>query len=205
MNAQVKVAVIYYSLYGSTYRLAKAVAEGAEGAGATVRLRKVAETIPESLWRKLPGVPEAKEMQKDVPEATLEDLEWADGLALGSPTRFGNMCGQMRNFLDQTGRLYAEGKLYGKPVGFFTGADTMHGGHETTILTMSTFAYHHGMLIVPVGYIIPEAGSTKTGGGPYGPSHYSSQAKIRELDEAELKIARHLGKRIAEVAAKLKA
>ncbi len=197
----VKISIIYYSLYGSTYFLAREIEKGAFDEGAEVRLRRVQETIPEEIWKNLKGVPEAKEMQKDVPIATIDDLVWADGIVLGSPTRFGNMAGQMKNFLDQTGSLWAKGLLYGKPISFFTGASTMHGGHETTILTMSTFAFHHGMIIVPLGYPNDYVGKTRSGGGPYGPSHNGNS---RDLTDEEREIAREMGKRIVQVAKKLK-
>ncbi|MCL8206632.1 MAG: NAD(P)H:quinone oxidoreductase [Actinomycetia bacterium] len=196
-----KITVVYYSMTGSVYRLARAVAEGAESAGAEVRLRKVPELIPLEVIEANPSIKAAHELQQSVPDATLDDLVWADGIALGSPTRFGNMTAQLKNFLDQTGPLWAQGKLFGKAVGFFTGANTMHGGHESTILTMSTFAYHHGMVIVPASYAIPEVHSTRTGGSPYGPSELSG--KGIELSEEEAAIARAFGRRLAEVAGKL--
>lgn len=196
-----RIAVIYYSMTGSVYRLAEAVSEGARQAGADVRLRKVHELVPDAVLAQNPDAEKAQELQSRVPEATTEDLEWADGIALGSPTRFGNVSGQLKNFLDQTGGLWVQGKLVGKAVGFFTGANTMHGGHESTILAMSTFAYHHGLIIVPASYAIKAVGTTTTGGGPYGPTELSM--KGIELSQDERAIAKAFGQRLAEVAALL--
>jgi len=199
-----KIVVLYYSLYGSTFELAREVGEGASAAGAEVRLRRAPETIPAAVWQALPGVLDAKRAQQGVPEATMADLEWADGFCFGSPTRFGNMSGQMKNFLDQTGSLWMKGALDGRPVGFFTGASTMHGGHESTILTMSTFAFHFGMVIVPLGFVPRGPGTTTTGGGPYGPSHWSPMGgQPRCVDEDEKEMGRELGRRVTRVARSL--
>jgi NAD(P)H dehydrogenase (quinone) len=182
---------------GSVFRLAKKIAEGAESAGAEVRLRKVTELIPEQVIHDNQAMHQASAEQEQVPVATLDDLTWADGIAFGSPTRYGNMTAQLKNFMDQTGSLWAEGKLVGKAAGFFTGAQTMHGGHESTILAMSTFAYHHGMVIVPASYAITQVGSTRTGGGPYGPTELGGKGVA--LSEEEATIAWEYGKRLADV------
>ncbi|OLZ08503.1 NAD(P)H:quinone oxidoreductase, type IV [Sulfobacillus thermosulfidooxidans] len=200
MTFAMKISVIYYSMTGSVFHLAKTVAQGAEEVGAEVRLRRVADLLPLEVVESNEHIKKGLEMQQDVPVATLEDLTWADGIAFGSPTRYGNMTAQLKNFLDQTGPLWAEGKLAGKAAGFFTGAATMHGGHESTILTMSTFAYHHGMIIVPTGYLIPAIHGTTTGGSPYGPSELGNKS---ELSDDERSIALFLGRRLAEVAGKL--
>ncbi|WP_242848296.1 NAD(P)H:quinone oxidoreductase [Sulfobacillus thermosulfidooxidans] len=200
MSYAMKISVIYYSMTGSVFQLAKAVAQGAEEVGAEVRMRRVADLLPLEVIESNEHIKKGLEMQQDVPVATLEDLTWADGIAFGSPTRYGNMTAQLKNFLDQTGPLWAEGKLAGKAAGFFTGAATMHGGHESTILTMSTFAYHHGMIIVPTGYLIPAIHGTTTGGSPYGPSEMGNKS---ELSDDERSIALFLGRRLAEVAGKL--
>ncbi|MBX5468127.1 MAG: NAD(P)H:quinone oxidoreductase [Firmicutes bacterium] len=196
------ISVIYYSMTGAIYRLAQEVAAGAEEAGATVRLRRVPELIPLEVIEANPQIKAAAEAQQGVEVALLDDLVWADGIALGSPTRYGNMTAQLKNFLDQTGPLWAQRQLVGKAVGFFTGAATMHGGHETTILTMSTFAYHHGMVIVPASYVPPEVSSTTTGGTPYGPSELGNKP---DLSAEERAVARAFGRRLAEVAGKLRA
>ncbi|MDA8194476.1 MAG: NAD(P)H:quinone oxidoreductase [Thermaerobacter sp.] len=187
---------------GAVYQLAQKVAQGSRDSGAEVRLRKVAELIPDSVVSTNSAMNDAHEAQKAVPLATLEDLTWADGVVFGSPTRYGNITAQLKNFMDQTGALWAQGQLVGKAVGFFTGAATMHGGHETTILTMSTFAYHHGMIIVPASYAIPEVSSTTTGGSPYGPSELGNKP---ELSQDEIAVAVAYGRRMAEISAKLKA
>ncbi len=195
-----KISVIYYSMTGSVFQLANVVAEGAREAGADVRLRRVPDLLPLEVIESNEHIKKGLDMQQDVAVATLEDLTWADGIALGSPTRYGNMTAQLKNFLDQTGPLWAEGKLAGKAVGFFTGAATMHGGHESTILAMSTFAYHHGMIIVPTGYLVPSIHATKTGGSPYGPSELGNK---NELSEEERAVAAFLGHRLSEIAGKL--
>ena len=196
----VKISVIYYSMTGSVFKLAQIIADGAREAGADVRLRRVPDLLPREVIDSNPHIKNALAAQEEVPLATLEDLVWAEGIAFGSPTRYGNMSAQLKNFFDQTGPLWAEGKLAGKAAGFFTGAATMHGGHETTILTMSTFAYHHGMIIVPTGYLVPAIHGTTTGGSPYGPSELGSKS---ELSDDERTIALFLGRRLAEVAGKL--
>ncbi len=196
----VKISVIYYSMTGSVYHLAQVIAEGAEQAGAEVRLRRVPDLLPLEVIRANDAIKQAVEAQKNVPVATLDDLTWADGIAFGSPTRYGNMTAQLKNFLDQTGPLWAQGQLAGKAAGFFTGAATMHGGHESTILTMSTFAFHHGMVIVPTGYLSPSVHGTQTGGGPYGPTELGSKP---ELSDDERAVGILLGQRLALIAGKL--
>lgn len=195
MSNKVNILVLFYG-YGSIVELAKEIGKGAEEEGAEVRIRRVRETLPQELQSRLPF-----DKVKDIQEVTLEDMKWADGFAIGSPTRYGNMAGGLKTFLDTTAVLWKDNLLYGKPVTFFTEASTIHGGHESTILTMSTYAYHFGMIIVPLGYGIPELFQTTSGGSPYGASHLGVK---EELDETERKIARFQGKRITEVAKKLK-
>ncbi|MCY0850227.1 NAD(P)H:quinone oxidoreductase [Sulfuracidifex metallicus] len=197
MKEKVKILVLFYG-YGSIVSLAKEIAKGAEEEGAEVKLRKVKEYFPQEIVEKF-HIPVTS--NQDIQEISLDDLRWADGLALGSPTRFGNMAGSLKMFLDSTIELWTKGELYGKPVTFFTEASTIHGGHESTILTMSTYAYHFGMIIVPIGYAIPEISSSTTGGGPYGATHLGSKP---EVDEKEAKIARFQGKRLVQVSRKLK-
>jgi NAD(P)H dehydrogenase (quinone) len=196
------IGIVYYSMYGSTFDLAREIAAGVADSGSEAQLRRVAELLPEEIIE-AQGLQATIDRQSDVPEATVEELPQFDGLIIGSPTRFGNRIAQLSNFLDQTGPLWAAGSLVGKPVGFFTGASTMHGGHESTILTMSTFAYHQGMVIVPLGYATPEAGATTTGGGPYGASHFSPQAGKDGLSDDERAIARHYGGFFSDIATRL--
>ena len=199
----VKILVVYYSTYGNVFQLAKSMSDGAKNAGAEVKLVRVPELVPESVIEGNPGMKAGREVQKGVPVATLEDLEWADGVAFGSPTRFGNMAAQLKNYLDQTGGLWAKGALVGKPATFFTGSATMHGGQESTLLTMMIPLLHHGMVILGVPYTIPEISSTVKGGGPYGASVLVGPKGDQGVDETELKIAFEQGKRLAETAKKL--
>ena len=152
--------------------------------------------MPEDVVKGNQGLSAGFALQKDIPEAALGDLEWADGIAFGTPTRFGNTTAQLRNFLDQTGPLWAKGALAGKVAAFFTGAATPHGGHETTILTLSTFAYHHGMLIMPMGYTI------KGSVDPYGPTYISGDGS-KPAGEEEKRLAYEFGKNLAKTAQKI--
>ena len=196
------IGIVYYSTYGSTFALANEIATGvAEGGGDAV-LRRVEELMPEE--RMDDNAKAARDAQSDVEVATVDELAEFDGIIFGAPTRFGNRAAQLSQFLDQTGGLWQSGGLAGKPAGFFTGAATMHGGHESTIMTMSTYAFHQGMVIVPAGYTLAEVGSTSTGGGPYGPTHLTpSDGSKTELTADEIAIARGYGKKFAEIAAKL--
>ena len=198
-----KVSVIYYSSYGHLMSLAQHIAAGAQDAGAEVRVRRVQELVPAEVIAGNSGLQYGQDLQKDIPFATIEDLTWADATAFGAGTRYGHASSQLLNFMDQTGALWQSGALVGKLAGFFTGAATLHGGHETTILTMSTFAYHMGMLIVPTGFDLKEMFATQCGGSPYGPSSLSGADGSRQLDEHEIAIARHLGTKLATYADKL--
>lgn len=196
------IGIVYYSTYGSTFALANEIAAGIGDAGSTAELRRVEELMPEE--RLDDNAKAARDRQSDVSFATVDELPSFDGIVFGAPTRYGNRAAQLSQFLDQTGSLWQSGALVGKPAGFFTGAATPHGGHESTILTMSTFAYHQGMVIVPMGYTMDEVGSTDGGGGPYGPTHLTpSDGSKTELTEAETAIGRAYGRRFAEIAAKL--
>lgn len=126
-------------------------------------------------------------------------------MLIGGPARDGSTIAQVQSFLDQTGALWAEGKLVGKAAGSFTGAAMIHGGHESTILGMSTFAFHHGMVIVPPGYAVPESQTTRTGGGPYGPTHFAQDGSKTGLSEEEVAFAKAYGRHVHDVAAKLAA
>lgn len=198
-----RILVLYYSMYGNTFQMAQAIAEGVGEVPETeAQLRQAPDILPEKVVAENEAVRKARERQKSVPVATLDDLRNCDGLILGTPTRFGNMCGQMRNFLDQTGSLWQEGALVGKPAGIFTSTATMHGGQETTLVSISFTLLHHGMLIVGVPYTIPELLSTKTGGTPYGASHVAGMG-LAPLTKEEKEICRALGKRVAKIAQKL--
>src|SRR5690554_5580614 len=152
-------------MYGSTYEMATILAEGIDKAGGEAALRRVPDPLLPDEVKQMEGVAAAIEQQSHVTEATVDELPEFDGIIFGSPTRYGSKTAQMQNLMDQTGPLWQAGKLVGKPAGFFTGASTLHAGHESTILSLSTFAYHHGMLIVPLGYgIAEEVGATRTGG-----------------------------------------
>lgn len=199
-----RIGIVYYSMYGTTFDMATHIAQGVREAGGRADLRRAPETLPQAVID-AQGLAAVHDRQKDVAEASVDELPAFDGIIFGSPTRFGNRIAQLSNLLDQAGALWAEGSLVGKPAGFFTGAATMHGGHESTILTMSTFAYHQGMVIVPVGYAAPAVGSTTTGGSPYGPGHLSPQEGKDGLSDDEIAIARHYGGFFHGIAAKLAA
>ncbi len=186
-----KVAVIYYSATGNVYGLAQAIEEGAKEAGAEVRFRKVHELAPEEAIKSNRGWYGHALMTEDVPEASPEDMEWADAYVFGTPTRFGNVSSQLKQFMDTLGGLWFQGKLADRVVGVFTSASTLHGGQETTIASLFNVFAHWGAIIVPLGYT-DEA--IFTAGNPYGAS------STGEPTEEELAAARHQGRRIAEKA-----
>ena len=195
-----KILVLYYSMYGHTETMAKAVAEGARIVEDTeVTLKRVPEIIPEEKARDA-GV----KLDQSAPFASTDELADYDAIIFGTPTRFGNMCAQMRNFLDQTGGLWANGKLIGKVGSVFTSTGTQHGGQETTITSFHTTLLHHGMIIVGIPYSCK--GITKmneiTGGSPYGSSTLADSDGSREPSENEIDIARFQGAHVAEVAKK---
>lgn len=199
------VGIVYYSMYGSTHALAQEIAEGVKQAGSDPQLRRVAELLPQKVIEEQ-GLEQVKERMADVPEASVEELRDFDGIVFGSGTRYGSATSQLQNFLDQTGPLWMEGALIGKPAGFFTGASTIHGGFESTVLSMSTYAYHQGMVIVGAGYGFSEVNSTRTGGSPYGPSHLSPVDGSKQgLSDDEIAIARQYGTHFAKIADKLSA
>jgi NAD(P)H dehydrogenase (quinone) len=196
-----KVLVLYYSMYGHIETMAKAVAEGARSvAGTEVTIKRVPELMPEEAARKA-GV----KLNQEAPVATVDELANYDAIIFGTPTRFGNMAAQMRNFLDQTGRLWMAGSLIGKVGSVFTSSATQHGGQETTIISFHTTLLHHGMIIVGVPYSCQEqmTMSEITGGSPYGASTLAGGDGKRQPSENELKIARFQGSHVAGVAKKL--
>ena len=201
---EVKIMILYYSMFGNTFIMAKKIYEGVEESGGIPILRTVPELLPDEIIEKDERIKKAKEIQKDVKIAEIEELENIDGLIIGSPTRFGNMCSQMRNFLDKTGFLWAKGALVDKPVGFFTCSATIHGGQETTLISMMFTFLHHGAIIVGIPYTVKELIETKSGGTPYGASAVVGIKGDNPPNEIDLKIAKELGKRVTEIAKKIK-
>lgn len=200
-----KVKVIFYSMYGHTYRLAEAVAEGAQEVdGAEVELLQVSELVPEPILEQS-GAKQARAAFGHIPVAKPDDLADADALIFGTPTRFGNMCSQMRNFLDQTGGLWVKGALIGKVGSVFTSTGTQHGGQETTITSFHSTLLHLGMVIVGVPYSEARQATMDeiTGGSPYGASTITGADGSRMPSENELAIARFQGRHVAAIAAKL--
>jgi NAD(P)H dehydrogenase (quinone) len=199
------VNVIFYSMYGHVYTMAQAVAEGARAVkGADVRLLQVPETVPDEVLDKS-GAKAARQAFAHVPTVRVEDLASADALIFGTPTRFGMMAAQMRNFLDQTGGLWAKGALIGKVGSVFTSTATQHGGQESTLLNFHTTLLHHGMVIVGVPYSEPGLSyiAELSGGTPYGASTITGPDGSRSPSENELAVARFQGRHVAEIAAKL--
>jgi NAD(P)H dehydrogenase (quinone) len=200
-----KVLVVYYSMYGHIHRMAEAVAEGARMVnGADVFLYRVPETLSEEVLGKM-GALEAQKGLTHIPVCTVDGLATADAIIFGTPTRFGNMCGQMRQFLDATGGLWLKGALVGKVGSVFTSSATQHGGQESTILTFHTYLLHQGMVIVGLPYSFE--GQMRideiTGGSPYGASTIAGTQGERMPSENELSAARFQGRHVAEIAAKL--
>jgi NAD(P)H dehydrogenase (quinone) len=193
-----KVAIIYYSQTGTTHKLAQAIEEGAKNAGAETQLLKVKETAPDEVWGNNPVWKQHIEETSDVREATNDDLEWADVIIFGTPTRYGLPSAQLKNFIDQTGGLWAKGALTNKIGSAFTTAATAHGGQEATILALLTPFYHWNMIVVAPGYI--EASQFQSG-NPYGTSFTSNNGQL-EPDEIALTAARLQGKRVSEVTAR---
>ncbi|TQN28299.1 NAD(P)H dehydrogenase (quinone) [Haloactinospora alba] len=193
----VKVAVIYYSSTGHVHQLAREVEDGARQAGAEVRLRRAQELAPQSVIENEPDWYEHQQATTHIPEAELDDLLWADAYVFGSPTRYGNISSQLKQFLDTTGGLWFEGKLADKIVSGFTSSDEAHGGQETTITSMYHVFMHWGSIIVPLGYT-NEAVSA-AGGNPYGAS---STHREKNPSKEELAVANYQGTRVAEVAAR---
>ena len=194
-----RIAVIYYSATGNVHALANAVAEGAESAGAEVRVRQVEEIASEQLISQNQHWGRHRAAVRDLPDATLDDLAWADGVAFGTPTRFGNVSAQLKQFMDQAGDLWEKGQLADKLVTSFTSSQTEHGGQESTLLALSNTYYHWGMVIVPLGYTVHEVYAS--GGNPYGTSYTSGTNLPGHVDEDTLKVARAQGARLARFAA----
>ncbi len=195
-----EILVLYYSAGGSVRDMAHLIARGInQVAGTSARLRTVPPVAPRTEVAE-PPVPDA-----GAPYVELADLEQCAGLALGSPTRFGNMAAPLKYFLDTTGALWAKGTLVGKPAAVFTSTASLHGGQETTLTSMMFPLLHHGMLIVGLPYTLPEVNNTASGGGPYGASHWAGTADDKPLSDEERTLCLALGKRLADAAVKLAA
>jgi len=200
-----KALIVYYSLYGHVHRMAEAVAEGVrEVPGAEVVLRRVPETLSEEVLRKMDAL-DAQKSFAHVPVCKVNELPSYDAIFFGTPTRFGNMCGQMRQFLDATGRFWVSGALVGKVGSVFTCTGTQHGGQESTILTTHITLLHQGMVIVGLPYTFREQMRVDeiTGGSPYGAGTVAGMDGERFPSESELAAARFQGKHVASLAARL--
>jgi NAD(P)H dehydrogenase (quinone) len=200
-----KVLVVFYSTYGHVFKMAEAIAEGAKAvAGTEVEIRRVPETLPQEVLAKM-GAVEAQKQFSHIPVCTVDELPDADAIIFGTPTRFGNMCGQMRQFLDATGQLWAKGSLVGKVGSVFTSTATQHGGQESTILTFHVTLLHQGFVVVGLPYAFQ--GQMRmdeiTGGSPYGASTIAGGDGSRMPSENELEAARFQGRHVATIAARL--
>lgn len=195
----VNVAIIYYSATGTVYTLAQAAADGAEKAGAYVRLRKVTELAPSEAINARPAWSQHLQDTAEVAEATIDDLAWGDAVLFGTPTRFGTPAGQMKVFIDSAGPLWRSRKLDNKVYSAFTASGTAHGGQESTILALSNVFYHWGGIIVPPGYTDP---IQQKSGNPYGTSHVASDGPPGDV---ALEAARYQARRVVDITTALKA
>lgn len=191
------ILVLYYSRSGSVKELAKHITRGIESTGIEARIRTVPPVSPTSEATE-PTIPESGAIY-----ATLDDLAGCAGLAMGSPTRFGNMAAPLKHFLDNTSTLWFNGALAGKPACVFSATASMHGGQETTLLSMMLPLIHHGMLILGIPYTEPRLANTSTGGTPYGATHVSGAQHDRPVSDDEKQLAFALGRRLAEITKKL--
>ena len=201
----INVLVVFYSMTGNVAKLAQAVAEGASSVqGIEVRIRQVEELIPEDKFNEF--MKKVKEELRDIPVAVMEDLEWADGIAFGTPTRYGNMSAQMKQFIDRTGNLWQKGALENKVACIFTSTSTQHGGQESTILTSMVPLFHLGMIVIGIPYSEQRLFSIDqaSGGSPYGASSISGPMADRMPIENDREIAKTLGKRLAEISKKMR-
>ena len=193
-----EILVVFYSRHGSTAELARQVCRGIESVeGARARLRSVPPVSAEN-ERPVVAVPDS-----GAPYATLDDLRAADALILGSPTRFGNMAAPLKYFIDSTSGLWLDGSLVDKPAAVFTSTQSMHGGQESTLLTMMLPLLHQGMVLVGLPYSEAQLSSTREGGTPYGASHVAGTASDGQLSAAEIALAQALGRRVARLATRL--
>ena len=200
-----KVLIVFYSTYGHVHQMAEAVAEGVgQVDGAEAVLRRVPETLPQEVLEQM-GAVEAQKAFAHIPVCTVEELTGADAVIFGTPTRFGNMCGQMRQFLDATGQLWAQGSLVGKVGSVFASTATQHGGQESTILSFHTTLLHHGFVVVGLPYAFQGQmrNDEITGGSPYGATTIAGTSGERMPSENELDGARFQGQHVGTIAAKL--
>lgn len=191
------ILVLYYSKSGATKQMAHLIADGIEQAGINAKIRTL-PAISTVVEAQAPSIPEEGDIY-----CTLEDLQGCAGLALGSPTRFGNMASEMKYFWDQTTSLWLSGALHSKPACVFTSSGSMHGGQESTLFTMLPPLFHHGMMILGLSNDIPALSNTKTGGTPYGASHVSGARHDQQISQDEKILCLAQGKRLANVAKKL--
>lgn len=201
-----KILVVFYSMYGHIFRMAKAVVEGIQEVGGQPILKQVAELVPEQFWSE--EIRKAKDLMKDVPVADpRKDLDDIQGVIVGTPTRFGNMSAQMRNFWDQTGAIWMKGSLIGKPAAAFTSSNNQHGGQETTIISTHFTLLHHGFVVVGLPYSFREQMTMGeiTGGSPYGASTVAgSGPPYKRMPTAnDLETAKNLGKHLTNIAKRL--
>jgi NAD(P)H dehydrogenase (quinone) len=200
-----KVLIVFYSTYGHVYKMAQAVAEGVkEVAGAQVELRRVPETLPAEVLQKM-GAVDAQKAFANIPICKVDELASADAIIFGTPTRFGNMCGQMRQFLDATGQLWSQGALVGKVGSVFASTATQHGGQESTLLSFHITLLHQGLIVVGLPYAFQGQmrNDEITGCSPYGATTIAGTQGERTPSENELAGARFQGKHVAAIAAKL--
>ncbi|MEM7278639.1 MAG: NAD(P)H:quinone oxidoreductase [Pseudomonadota bacterium] len=194
----IKVLIVFYSRYGSTRALADEIAFGIDSVTDCEAVLRQVPPVTDALGQSAPAVPDT-----GCPYVTLQDLKDCDGLMLGSPTRFGNMSAPLKYFLDSTSADWLAGTLTGKPAGVFTSTSSMHGGQESTLLTMAIPLIHHGMVLVGVPYSVPELSATRSGGTPYGSSHLAAEQRAISLSADEVAICRAHGSRVANIARKL--
>lgn len=195
-----KVLIVYYSSFGNVYKMAKLVAEGVNQVeGAEAVIRKVPELMPDSLVQSRTDMKAGSEMQKDITFVTLDDFKEAGAIAFGTPTRFGNVSAQLKNQIDQLGSLWMQKTFEGKPAGVFVSTGSLHGGQESTILSLMNVLLHLGFIVVGVPYSVPDLFLTKGGGAPYGPGHLAGADNTREIDENEANICRYFGNRLAGI------
>ena len=200
---KVKLAIVYYSAYGTNHAMAEIAEQAAKALGAEVRLRKVQETAPQAVIDTVAPWKEFQQKTTNVAVATPDDLVWANAMLFSAPTRFGTVASQVRAFIDTLGPIWQQGHLNNKPVSMMTSAQNLHGGQETTLLSMMLPLLHHGMLITGLPYSESALLDTRGGGTPYGPSHHAGGDGKRALDEHEIALCRALGQRLAKTAQRL--